>query len=209
MAPKQVVILPVTPKPDTEESVFAYAEKVAAELRKLTYSGYPLVVTVDKRDIRGGEKNWQWIKKGIPVRIEVGPRDVTGDNVMLARRDKEPTEKEKISRGDLPARVLEVLDEIQANYFAEAKRNLDANIRTDITSFEDFRAYFTAKNPNKPEVHGGFVRAKWCGDPKSLDVVEDLKITIRCLPLDQSNTTGTCILSGKPATIDAIFAKAY
>ena len=83
VAPKHVVILPVVPTAEKQGEVFAYAESIAASLRTLSYGGEPVVVHVDKRDMRGGDKNWQWIKKGIPIRIEAGPRDIESKSAML------------------------------------------------------------------------------------------------------------------------------
>ena len=71
------------------------------------------------------------------------------------------------------------------------------------------KAFFTPKNADKPEIHGGFVRAKWCEDRETEDLLKESKLTIRCLPFDQPGTEGRCIITGKPATCDAIFAKAY
>ena len=71
------------------------------------------------------------------------------------------------------------------------------------------RAFFTSKNEEKPEIHGGFVLAKWCGDPATEELLQELKVTIRCLPLEQSGTKGKCVITGKEATLDAIFAKSY
>ena len=71
------------------------------------------------------------------------------------------------------------------------------------------RRYFTPENLDKPEIHGGFVLAKWCGDVETEKMLEELKVTIRCLPLEQSGTEGICILTGKKATLDAVFAKSY
>lgn len=209
VAPKHIVILPVVPKPEFEKEVFAYAENLAAELRKVSYNNNPVVVQVDKRDLRGGEKNWQWVKKGIPLRVEIGPRDIAAGNVMLYRRDQDPKEKIQISAQDLVSRVTQILDEMQQSYFAQAKAVRDENINDGIKDFQDFKAYFTPKNPDKPEIHGGFVRAKWCESRESEAMLADLKVTIRNLPLEQSGTSGTCVLTGKPATTDAIFAKAY
>ena len=110
---------------------------------------------------------------------------------------------------DLKDKCVPVLDEIQANYFEQALRFREANTERSITNFEDFVNYFTPKNPKKPEIHGGFLIAKWSGDPESLKKIADIKVTVRCLPLDQSGTEGVCVLTGKPAKIDAIFAKAY
>ena len=74
---------------------------------------------------------------------------------------------------------------------------------------EQLRQFFTPKNEEKPEIHGGFVLAKWCGDPKTEEMLADMKITIRCIPTEQSGTKGRCILTGQEATLDAIFAKSY
>jgi len=78
-----------------------------------------------------------------------------------------------------------------------------------IATFDELKKFFTPKNADKPEIHGGFVLAKWCGDASTEKLLDEHKITIRCLPLKQSGTEGTCILTGQKATIDAVFAKSY
>src|SRR5438067_10656830 len=88
IAPTHVVILPITPKPDTREAVLGAAEKLAGELRALRFHGEPVVVEVDKRDIGGGAKSWEWIKRGAPVRIEIGPRDLEKGSAAVSRRDQ-------------------------------------------------------------------------------------------------------------------------
>ncbi len=209
IAPKHIVILPVVPKPESEAEVMTYADKVAEKLRSCFYHDEKIRVIVDKRDRRGGEKSWEWIKKGIPLRIEVGPRDIESHSVVLSRRDCPHNEKTKMLLEDIQEQVPEILDDIQKKYFREAKNHREAHTRTDISNFEEFKKFFTPKNAEKPEIHGGFVRAKWCGDPESEQLLEGLKVSVRCLPLDQSGTQGTCVLTGKPAVIDAIFAKSY
>ena len=209
MAPKHIVILPVTPKPELEAKVFAYCEELAKTLGQVSYHGVPLRVTVDKRDIRGGEKNWQWIKRGIPLRIEIGPRDIESDSVMLARRDKPHKEKTAIKRSDVAGRVVAIMDEIQAGYFAAAKAYRDQNIVDGIKDFTEITKFFTPKNEEKPEIHGGFARIKLAVEPGIEEKLADLKVTVRCLPLEQSGTKGVCAVTGKPATTDAIIAKAY
>ena len=97
IAPKQIVIIPIIPKPELEAQVLAYAEKIAQELRSKQFYGAPLQVHVDKREKRGGEKNWEWIKKGVPLRLEVGPRDLESQTVMAARRDRSTKEKQVFS----------------------------------------------------------------------------------------------------------------
>ncbi len=209
ITPKHAVILPVIPKPELEEAVLEYSQSIANLLQAVPYHGRNLTVSIDKRDMRGGDKNWEWIKKGVPLRIEVGPRDIESQSVMLCRRDRPHKEKIKVSLDQLPAVVSSILEEIQQNYFRQAWAHREANIRKDITTFAELKAFFTPQNEERPEIHGGFVLGKWCGEVETEALLEPIKVTIRCLPQEQSGTQGRCILTGKPATLDAIFAKSY
>lgn len=209
VASKQVVIIPIVLKPEMEQAIFAYADKMAESLRATQYYGRPISVFVDKRDKRGGEKNWEWIKKGVPVRIEVGPRDMEAQSAMVCRRDRPHKEKQTISLQNMAAECVKLLDDIQNNLYNQARKFRDENVRSDIQTFEQMKNFFTSKDPEKPENLGGFVLAKWCGDPETEKMLDEQKVSIRCLPLKQSGTQGKCILTGKPATLDAIFAKSY
>jgi len=209
IAPKQVVIIPVIPKPELEDQVLAYAEVIATKIKSQTFHGQPVSVMIDKRDKRGGEKSWEWIKKGVPLRIEVGPRDMEAQSMMVGRRDLPHKEKAKVGIDQIADTVVTMLEAIQQNYFTQACQFRDNNIRDDITTLEEMKKFFTPKSEERPEIHGGFVRAKWCGDPATEKMLDELKVSIRCLPLKQSGTEGRCILTGKKATIDAIFAKSY
>lgn len=209
IAPKHVVILPIIPKPELEDEVLTYCEEVARLLRDVHYHDKNLSVYVDKRDKRGGEKNWEWIKKGIPLRIEIGPRDKKTSSITVSRRDQDAKEKTSIPLKSFIANITSILDEMQQNYYNQAKKYFDEHLYTHIENFEQLKAFFTPKNEEKPEIHGGFVIAKWCGDPETEKWLDELKISIRCLPLKQSGTKGKCVLTGKEATLDAIFAKSY
>lgn len=209
IAPKQVVILPMGPQGANDPILMGHIEKIAAEIRKHNYHGQGIQVTVDKRDRRGGEKSWEWIKKGIPIRIEVGPKDLEQGQVIVRRRDKAHQDKLQLSVEELYTQLPTILDEIQNSYFEEARKVRDQHIHRNIKSFDEFKAFFTPKNAAKPEIHGGFVLAKWCGDVETEALLEELKVSIRCIPLEQSGTQGKCILTGRPATLDAIFAKSY
>ena len=196
IAPNQAVIIPVIPKPELEDQVLAYAEKIAARLKEASIS-----VKIDKRDRRGGEKNWEWIKKGTPLRIEVGPRDLEGQAMMVARRDKPHKEKAKIPLENISEEALKMLEEMQKGYFEAARDYRDAHVTDHITNMEELAAFFTAD--------GGFVRAKWCGEKETEQLLDPMKLAIRCLPFEQSGTEGKCVLTGKPATTDVIIAKSY
>lgn len=209
IAAKQVVILPITPKPETTDTILSYAKKIAGMLSEQKYQDQPVSVHIDSRDLRGGDKTWEWIKKGVPVRIEIGPRDYEQQVVTLYRRDRGTAEKEAIPLSELAERLPVILEDMQSGYFQRAKDFRDQNMRDDIETFDEFRAFFTPKNADQPEIHGGFVLGKWCGDPATENLLTELKVTIRCLPLQQRQTKGVCVLTGKPATVDAIFAKSY
>jgi len=202
VAPKHVVILPVVPKPETQSEVFAYCEKIAKELRSLSFDGIPVQVTIDKRDIRGGDKSWSWIKKGIPVRIEIGPRDIAQDSCMLYRRDRGPREKQPTSIADLKASLPETLLAIQRSLYAQALAYRDQSITTSVKTLEEFKQFFA--NPQ-----AGFVKAHWCEEVESLIALDEFKVTVRCAPLNENETQGTCVLTGKPATKQYYFGRSY
>lgn len=206
ISPKHVVIIPIIPKPELEQAILSYAEKLAQELRSKNYANQAVVVHIDKRDRRGGEKNWEWIKKGVPLRIEIGPRDLEAGTITLGRRDDPTHAKIVCSTADFVKQISEMLGEIQNNYYRQAKAYLDAHTHKNLENFAQLKAFFTSSNENGQQ---GFVLAKWCGDPETESLLQDLKVTIRCLPLQQSHTNGQCILTGRAAVLDAIFAKSY
>jgi prolyl-tRNA synthetase len=200
-------VLPIIVKDDTKAQVLEFAAKVRDALRDVQYHGTPLRVEIDDRDIRGGQKNWEAIKKGIPLRIEIGPKEVEAGKVVVHRRDLPTGTKGLFSFDELRANIVALLDEQQENLAAEGRERLKNNLRTDLKSFAEFKEHFGSNEDGSKRP--GWVRAKWCGDPKSLDVLNEFKVTVRCMPLDQSGTTGSCILTGVPATTDVIFARAY
>jgi prolyl-tRNA synthetase len=211
IAPAHVVILPIVRSDDTRDQVLAYVDQVAAELRALSFDGRPVLVEVDNREARGGQKQWEWIKKGIPVRLEIGPRDAESGTVSCARRDHAVSEKTNIPRAELPARLQEILHEMQDGLFERAKRFRAENMRP-IGSRDEFFAFFTPKNTEKPEIHGGFAVSPWCGGTKcEEEIKEALKVTIRCLPLDPVDDGGLdrCVVCGGEKKATAVFAKSY
>ncbi|MEA2327421.1 MAG: prolyl-tRNA synthetase [Thermoanaerobaculia bacterium] len=211
IAPAHVVILPVFRADDTRQSVLDYVEDVAAGLRKLDYERRPVVVEVDLRDVRGGQRQWEWVKKGVPVRLEIGPRDVENGVVTMTRRDRNVSEKETVSRADLPAKILAALNEIQDGCYQRALEFRQQNTRA-IGTKEEFVAFFTPENREQPEIHGGFAVSPWCGNAACEEWVKDaLKVTIRCLPLDpvDSGNFTKCVVCGQESITSAIFAKSY
>jgi prolyl-tRNA synthetase len=165
-------------------------------------------VQVDRRDIGGGTKNWEWIKKGVPIRVEIGPRDLEKNSVAVSRRDQPMKEKQFMSADEFAAQAAEMLTSIQRNLLGRATRFRDDNTRK-IDSKEDFYEFFTAKNAPKPEIHGGFALAHWNGSREVEERIKsDLKVTIRCIPTGESEP-GRCIFTGEPSARRVVWAKSY
>jgi prolyl-tRNA synthetase len=208
VAPAHVVLLPILRSPDDRQMVMEYVNGLAAALREISYAGRDLVVEIDDRDI-GGARGWDWIKKGIPLRVEIGPRDIAEDSVYVGRRDQSHREKSAMKREAFIGQLTVILDDIQSNLFARACRFRDTHTRR-VDERKDFYDWFTPQNQEKPEIHGGFAMSHWCGDGScEAKIKEDLNVTIRCIPLEPQKETGRCICCGKPSDRRVVFAKAY
>jgi prolyl-tRNA synthetase len=212
LAPTHVVILPVTHKAEERDKVLAYCKDLAAELGQRTFAGQPVRVEIDDRDLRGGEKLWQWVKRGVPLRLEVGPRDIQNDSVFMARRDKSPKEKGPIARAEFVQTVDAILGEMQANLFARAKAHREAHTHR-IDAKEAFYAFFTAPTTaeNAPTpIHGGFALTHFAGDSVIEQQIKDeLGVTVRCIPLAGEAEPGVCPFTGKPSEKRVVWAKSY
>jgi prolyl-tRNA synthetase len=194
IAPIQVVIIPVL-LGKNDEGILAKAGEISKSLKSLGIS-----VKFDERDIRPGEKLFSWEKKGVPIRIEIGPKDLENEQVVVARRDT--SEKQTIKITELSKFVPELLDLIQVNLFQKAQAYRDKKI-VEVSNWEEF----------KQEIeNGNFVIANFDDDRETEKAIKDeLKVTARCIPfnIDQSKTTGNCVYSGKPAKLRAMFGRSY
>lgn len=206
LAPKHVVILPIYRNDQERSDVLDYCRKLVAELTAQDYHEGKVQVELDDRDIRGGEKAWQHIKKGVPVRIEIGPRDLQSDSVFMARRDQGPKEKRSIGRAEFISTIPQILDEIQHALLHRARVLRDAATHK-IDSLADFEAFFTSRDED--EIHGGLALAHWADDPAVEEKLKELKVTARCIPLEGEPEEGKCIFTGKPSSKRVVFAKAY
>ncbi len=208
IAPQQIVILPIYRKEEDKQAVLDYCQQLRQALTEKTFHGQKLRVHLDTRDMNGGEKNWQWIKKGVPIRLEIGPRDVAKDSVFMGRRDLAPSEKRSLTSQEFILQVTEILEAIQQNLLQRAKNYRDQHTR-EIDNLDDFKAFFTPENQQKPEIHAGFAICYAIDSPVLEEYIKPLKVTARCIPLEQSAGTGQCIFTGKPTDKKIIFAKAY
>jgi prolyl-tRNA synthetase len=209
IAPAQIVILPVTPKEETRASVLEACDKLAKELRERRYFDLPIEVEVDRRDLGGGVKNWEWIKKGVPLRVEIGPRDLEKKSVEVSRRDQPVKTKQSMPVEEFISRAPEFLMSIQNTLFERAKKFRDEHTHI-IDSKKEFYDFFTAKDSAKPEIHGGFVLAHWNGSREVEEQIKnDLKVTVRVVPLDGTSDPGRCVFTGEPSARRVIWAKSY
>jgi prolyl-tRNA synthetase len=206
LAPKHVVLLPIYRNDLERSQVLPYCQSLQKQLEEQRFGDEPIRVLLDDRDLRGGEKSWHHVKRGVPLRAEIGPRDIASDGVFLARRDT--GEKGATPRGELVATVAERLEAIQQDLYEKADRLRRENTR-NIDTADDFRAYFTPQNADKPEIHGGFAMCHYAPDPASDKELANLKVTIRCMPLEADSEPGKCIFTGKPSPQRVLMAKAY
>ncbi len=211
VAPTQVVIIPVTPKPEHAEPVFEACQKLADEISAQLFHGEKISVEIDKRDLGGGVKIWEWIKKGVPVRIEIGPRDLEKGSVAMVRRDRGPKDKQFIPAEEAVSGIINTLQSIQDTLLQRALAFRDEHT-IEISEMDEFRKFFTPDNENHPEIHGGFALVHWAGGVEEEEALQkELKVTIRCIPKDPAlrGEAGTCIYTGKPAEGRVVFAKSY
>jgi prolyl-tRNA synthetase len=208
VAPVHVVVIPIYRSDDERSSVLAYLSPLVEKLRATTYAGRPVRVEVDDRDtLRPGAKHFEWEKKGVPLRLECGPRDVSQGNVVVGTRFAKS--KEPASRDAFAGSIAERLSAIQKGMLEKARAFRDEHTKT-IDARDDFVSFFTPGNALKPEIHGGFARAHGCCDAAcERDVKERLSVTVRCLELDAPPAKGPCIACGRPSEKRVVWAKSY
>jgi prolyl-tRNA synthetase len=195
IAPLQVVIVPIFKGDEQKAAIDAKVSVMMAELKALGVS----VKYDDSDNARPGWKFAEYEMKGVPVRIAIGARDLEQNIVEVARRDTK--EKANASIDGIGLHVKNLLDEIQANIFNRAKAFRDDHI-TEANAWDEFVQLLDNKT--------GFISAHWDGTPETEEKIkEQTKATIRCIPLNNKQEAGTCILSGNPSTQRVLFARAY
>jgi prolyl-tRNA synthetase len=199
LAPFQVVIVPIYKSVEERTAVLAMIDKVSAALQEAGVR-----VKTDLRDeVNSGYKFNDWELRGVPLRIEIGPRDVAQNAVVLARRDT-PGKAGKtfgVPLDGIGDRVKELLVTIQAAMLQRATEFREANTHR-VTSYDEFREVLAQQ--------GGFIRVHWAGSGEDEDrIKEDTKATIRCFPFDKPEGEGVCFYTGKRTDCVAIFARAY
>ncbi len=196
LAPYQVVIVPIYYNDEERQTVMQKVDMISAELRP------DIRVKIDDRDnYKPGWKFNEWEMKGVPLRLEIGPRDVAANHAVIARRDTALKEKKTVSLDGLQGTLHGLLNDIQQSMFDAALTFREENsLRVD--SYDDFKEVIDTRL--------GFVYAHWCGDSDCEQTIQDeTRATIRCIPFDQDAEDGQCVYCGKPSQMRVPFAKAY
>jgi prolyl-tRNA synthetase len=214
IAPHQVVILPMLRGKDGDEAVVAYCEKLRDQIAAHSALGERVRVLLDISHGKATAKRWNWVRKGAPVIIEVGSRDMENGVVSMLRRDRMWNDECRTnfstpSIDECAGGIGELLEEMQQGMFEEAQQRRDANITRGVTSMDEV-ANFYAEGDRRP----GWLEVQWSkptGDEleKVVETLKEHKLTIRNVPIGSEIADGKCIFTGKPAVERILIARAY
>jgi prolyl-tRNA synthetase len=211
IAPQQIVIVPMLRDNDEDAALLDYCRDIATELRAHNAFGEPLRVLVDTKANKPATKRWGWVKKGAPIILEIGGRDMAGGNVSAIRRDQLYTADGKLAsmllnRDQCIGAASTMIEGIQAALYNEAKARLDQNIHCNVT---DLSAHFKSK-----DVFVGWVEVQWARPSgmqldKIVEQLKALKITMRNAPMDAAPADGACFFTGEPAVERILIGRTY
>ena len=214
IAPQQIVILPMLRDDEGDEALLAYCTELRAALAEMSALGEPLRVLLDKKPGKATQKRWGWVKKGVPLILEIGGRDAAGGQVSVLRRDRlwredgKPNFAGQAREAFLGAAVAEIED-IQHSLHAEAKARHDANIVRNIDSFDALAAFYNdnARYPGWVEL--GWSRPSGAALEAVVAKLKALKLTIRNTPMNDAGVSGNCIFTGQLAVERIYVARSY
>ena len=214
IAPWQVVIVPMLRDVPEDAALLDYCRDIAAHLQAVTALGEPVRVLVDAKATKASTKRWNWVRKGAPLIVEVGARDMAGGNVSVIRRDALYGDGRKLAsaimaKSDFASAVPALLDAIQHSLFDEAVARRDAAIKP-VTTFAEIEAHFTG---SEDDVRG-WALASWSRPTGTAlhDVVKRLKalkLTVRNTPVTDQAISATCIFTGEPALEQILIGRTY
>jgi prolyl-tRNA synthetase len=154
--------------------------------------------------MRGGDKAWQHIKQGVPIRVEIGPRDIANGTVSIARRDEPPKQKHAIALNEFPKMAAELLDSIQSNLLEKAVDFRDRH-SSKIDNKDEIPAFFDASQQDI----SGFAYVHVADDPAVAKALDPLKVTVRCTPMDWEEEPGKCLFTGKTVGRRSVISRSY
>ena len=214
IAPRQIVVVPMLRDKPEDAEVLAYCEALVKQLNGFTAFSQPLRAHLDTKKIKSAEKRWNWVRRGAPLILEIGPRDAAAGQVSYMRRDmlRDGDKVKSIAkpRQDFLENAVQLLAEIQAGLYAEAKVRLDNNIKGGITDWKGVEDYFAGSD----DEFKGWLKISWSKPSGAeLDAVDNklkgLKLTIRNAPLQQPEAFAPCLFTGKPGVEEILIGRAY
>jgi prolyl-tRNA synthetase len=215
IAPKQIVVVPMLRDKPEDGEVLKYCEDLVATLNRERAFGQPLRAYLDIKKIKSAEKRWNWVRRGAPIIIEIGPRDASNGQITYIRRDTlrdgDKVKSVAVARQEfVEERAVQLLAEIQAGLYAEAKARLDNNIKSGVTDWKGVEDYYAGSD----EEFKGWLKVSWSKPSGAeLDAVDNklkgLKLTIRNAPLQQPETFAPCLFTGKPGVEEILIGRAY
>ncbi len=215
IAPRQIVIVPMLRDKPEDAQVLAYCETLVKRLAAQTALGERVRVLMDTKQIRSGEKRWNWVRRGCPIIVEIGPRDAAGGQVSFMRRDDlrdgDRTKTINMTLDEFVGRAPEILAEIQSSLYAEAKARMDANIEDGITDFGGLKEFFGA---DETAAFKGWARVPWSRPTgAALDDIDarlkTMKLTLRNAPMGQGAPSGKCVFTGADAVETVLVGRSY
>jgi prolyl-tRNA synthetase len=212
VAPYQIVIVPMLRDTPEDEAILSYCTEIAAELNALDAFREPVRAHLDRKAAKAANKRWGWVKKGAPVIVEVGGRDLAAGNVSVLRRDRLYREDGKLdsaimARGDFVAGAVQMLVDIQASLHGEARAFLESNIDRSVTDMAGLNAFFGVEKPGWLEVQ--WSKPTGAALDRVVETLKGLKLTLRNVPMDAAPADGTCIFTGDKAVERVLVGRAY
>ncbi|MFM9827972.1 MAG: aminoacyl--tRNA ligase-related protein [Sphingomonas sp.] len=214
IAPWQIVIVPMLRETPEDAALIEYCKALQAELAALSALGEPVRALLDLKPAKAATKRWGWVKKGAPIIVEVGGRDLAGGNVSVIKRTvlyraDGKLDSEVVARGDFVSAAVTMLTDVQGALYDQARARLDASIARDIDDFAGLERHFAdnVKNPGWVEV--AWAKPTGAALDKAVERLKALKLTLRNVPLDAKPASGACIFTGVPAVERVLVGRAY
>jgi len=219
IAPRQIVVVPMLRGKPEDADVLGYCEALVRALGEQTALGSRIRAFLDTKDIKSADKRWNWVRRGAPIIVEIGPRDMTGGMVTFMRRDQlrdgDKVRSHALAREAFVAKAAELLTDIQVRLFAEAKTRLTSNIHSGMKNFAELAEYFgQAGEEDEGGEFKGWVRASWSNPSgTALEKIEhqlkQLKLSIRNAPREQPSAHGPCLFTGEKGLQEILIARSY
>jgi len=204
LAPRHVAIVPIFKNDGDRTAVVEYANQIRSQLIAQSYDGAPIRVLVDDRDLRFGDRAWHQVKHGVPLRVEVGPKEMEAGMATVFRRNT--LEKESMPVTQLVQTAAAQLERIQRELFEAAQVRLTQN-SVRVKSRDELLEFLGGSDDAADQ--GGFAYAHFCDQPALYDWLKQHRLTARCTPFDEPASPGRCVFSGDETTTVGVFAKAY